>query len=209
MISQLFPHFTNELVEEIESLGTIHDFKAGDFLVRKGQKLRMTTIVISGCVKGFQENNEGSQFVITYLRPGDCFAVSVSEDSPEPDKIALLGFEATEATTTLTLSFANKDMLAKKYDQWYKYVLQTAVKYYAFYIDLIDNIAFQKMDSRIEYFLLRLRRIRNSNTLQITHQEIADGLNSSRVVVSRLLKKMEIDGKIKIDHNTIKLIGYM
>lgn len=209
MFELAFPQFEKELLKEIEELSILKFYKPGQSLVKKGKPLGGTHTILHGLVKVIEENNKGSEFIITYLKAGDSFAISVSDDSPEANKISILSFTAIEPTHAILMSYANKDMLAKKYDQWYKYILQTAVKYYGFYLNLIDTIAFQKMDGKIEFFLQRLSNIKKTNVLQISHQEIAEGLNSSREVVSRLLKTMEEKGKIKMGHNTIKIISQM
>ncbi len=209
MFELAFPQFEKELLKEIEKLSILKFYKRGQSLVKKGTPLGGAHTILHGLVKVIEENNKGSEFIITYLKAGDSFAISVSDDSPEANKISILSFTAIEPTHAILMSYANKDMLAKKYDQWYKYILQTAVKYYGFYLNLIDSIVFQKMDGKIEFFLQRLSNIKKTNVLQISHQEIAEGLNSSREVVSKLLKTMEEKGKIKMCYNTIKIISQM
>jgi CRP/FNR family transcriptional regulator, anaerobic regulatory protein len=104
------------------------------------------------------------------------------------------------------LSFQDKDRLAGKYDEWYSYILESSVMHYKVYMELVDSIAFRNLDDRIVFFLQRLSQARESTLLQISHQEIADGLNSSREVVSRLLKKLEMEKKISLGHNSIQLL---
>ncbi|MBY0479412.1 MAG: Crp/Fnr family transcriptional regulator [Chitinophagaceae bacterium] len=203
MNNSIFPHFEQELLDEIDQAGTVCTYPAGAYLVRKEQLLRGSFIIIEGYVKVTQENLHGDEFVIAYLKPGDSFAVSITEDSPIKNKLSLLTFTAIEPTKAITLPFSEKDRLAMKYISFYKYILQSAVMYYEFYLEVIDHIAFQNMESRIVYFLKRLSKIKQSNVITISHQEIADGLNSSREVVSRLLKKMEEAGLIQMSPNKI------
>ncbi len=206
LLQNVFPFFDRDLIEGIMAVGEELHFTAGQVILKQGRYFTRTFIVLSGCVKLYKESADGGEFIITYLGQGDSFAVSISEDSPENIKKSLVSFTAIETTHLLGIDFNEKDLLAHHYNQWYKYILRTAVKYYAVYQDLIDNIAFKKMDLRIEYFLTRLSKTKENTVLQITHQEIADGLNSSREVISRLLKKMEETGKIKLMHNSIHLL---
>ncbi|HSP40251.1 MAG TPA: helix-turn-helix domain-containing protein, partial [Gillisia sp.] len=69
--------------------------------------------------------------------------------------------------------------------------------------ETIDTIAFMNMDERLLRYLQDKAKINQSEALQITHQQIAYDLNTSRVVISRLLKKLEIDKKILLQRNQI------
>lgn len=207
MLQKIFPGFEKPLLDDIERLSTPRNYDIGKSLLRKGEKIPGVFIIVSGFVKAYQQNDEGDEFVITYVGPADSFGISVSDESPAANKNALLGYKAIEPTKALLLPFSHKDALAKKYETWYRYVLQTAVQYYRSYLDLVDHIAFHKMDKLVEFFLKRLSEAKNSRTIEISHQEIAMGLSTSREVVSRLLKKLEAAGKISLEHNKIKILG--
>ncbi|MGC4102800.1 Crp/Fnr family transcriptional regulator [Ferruginibacter sp.] len=209
MLDRAFPHFSKELLSDIEELSVPKFYDAGQTVVKKGQLLPGVHIITEGCIKIYQQSEQGNNFLIGYIKTGNSFAVSISDDSKEEQKRFVLNFISLEPTHILLMSFANKDMLAKKHDQWYKYILQTAVMYYSFYLEQIDAIAFRKMDSKVELFLKKLSKVKQSDVLKISHQEIADGLNTSREVISRLLKKMEEAGKIKMNHNAIKIISVL
>jgi CRP/FNR family transcriptional regulator len=73
-------------------------------------------------------------------------------------------------------------------------------------LDAIDTIAFLNMDERLMRYLQEKVKINQVDLLQITHQEIAYDLHTSRVVISRLLKKLEREGMIKLQRNSIKVI---
>lgn len=205
-LSPAFPDFSKELLEALLAVCSYKEFRPGEYMVKKGQLIRSVHLIVTGFAQIIQEDQEGNQFVIAYLKPGNSFGVSISEDSPEKMKMAVTSIVALEDTCVYTLPFSEKDRLAKIHDRWYKYILQTAVVYYSFYLDLVESIAFQQMDTRISYFLDRLQKARGTKELNISHQEIAQGLNSSREVVSRLLKKMEMTGRIRLGHGTITIL---
>ena len=94
-----------------------------------------------------------------------------------------------------------------KYKSWSHFVIQTYRKRFDEMLTVIDNIAFRNMDERLEFYLKRCQTDTKNSTLNLTHQEIADDLNSSREVISRLLKKMEQLGKIRLNRNSIELIN--
>ena len=206
MLTKVFPQFPPELITELNGISSIKTFEPGEFLVRKGENLLKTLVVLDGMVKLYHEGTDGEQFVITYLEAGHNFGIALCENSSAENRIALVSLIAMEPVTLLTMSFQDKDRLARKYDEWYSYILQSSVMHDKVYMELVDSIAFRNLDDRIIFFLQRLSQARESTLLQISHQEIADGLNSSREVVSRLLKKLEIEKKISLGHNSIQLL---
>lgn len=134
--------------------------------------------------------------------------MNVFDDSAEDNKKSLITFFAIKNTYILNLPFHTKDLLAKKYDNWYKHILSTSAMYYGFYLKMIDNIAFKKLDIRIEFFLEGLSEITKKRILDTSHKEIAKSLHCSREAVSRQLKSMEEAGKILPGHNQIELKNF-
>jgi CRP/FNR family transcriptional regulator, anaerobic regulatory protein len=207
LLDKVFPHFDNGLRDELESKGLLRIYKKDDVILQMTHRLAGSYIILQGSIKAYRENAEGAEFLVAFLKAGQSFGVSASEDSDISIKMSLLTFEAIEETYILTLPFDDKDILAKKYDEFYKYILATATMYYSFYLNLIDNIAFKKLDIRIEFYLQNLSHITNKKFLSITHQEIATSLHCSREAVSRALKIIEEAGKISLGHNEIEIIG--
>lgn len=205
MVDLAFAAFEPSARQELLDSGTVIHYKKDDILLSAGKPITKVFLILNGFVKVCRDDAPGSQFVLFYLHGGHSFGVSLMSDDVE--KPSIVSIVAAENTSVLELSFDEKDRLAKKYDSIYRYVLKTAVMHYGFYLNLINSIAFEQLDVRIEYFLGRLSKARNKNNLKISHQEIADGLNASRESVSRLLKKMEEAGKIKLGRNQIEIIS--
>ncbi|HNK96557.1 MAG TPA: helix-turn-helix domain-containing protein, partial [Chitinophagales bacterium] len=99
------------------------------------------------------------------------------------------------------------DDLMREYKSWYYFVLETYRSRFEELLVVIDQIAFKHMDERLEHYLFNQFNEYNSRRLEITHQQIANDLSSTREVISRLLKKMEQNGKIKLHRNEIELIN--
>ena len=207
LLDNAFPQFEKELQIELAQKGILKEFKKDEIILKMGQPFKNAYFILKGCIKVYRENAEEAEFVVAYLEEGKSFAASASDDSTDTVKKSLVTFYALENTLILNLSFNDKDILAKKFDSFYKYILATSVMYYSFFLDIIDYLAFKKLDVRLEFFLFTLSRITKKKELHISHQEIAKGLGASRETVSRLLKKMETEGKIKMKHNEIELIN--
>ncbi len=207
LLTNAFPQFERELQIELTKRGILKEYKKGEIILKMGQPFKNAYFILKGCIKVYRENTEEAEFVVAYLEEGQSFAVSASDDSPLSTQCSLVTFYAIEKTYILNLPFNDKDFLAKKFDSFYKYILTTAVMYYSFFLDIIDYLAFKKLDVRLEFFLFSLSRITKKKELHISHQEIAKGLSASRETVSRLLKKMVAEGKIKMKHNEIEIIS--
>lgn len=203
MVDVAFPMLEKNARAELAAAGTLHQYKKGEVIVAAGEPLRTVYFVLNGFIKICKVDREEKQFVLFYLHGGHGFGVSVSSGEPY---ISLATYVAAEPTTVLEISFDDKDRLARKYDSLYRFVLNKAVMHYEFFLNLINSFAFEQLDVRIEYFLERLGKAKNKTVLKISHQEIADGLHASRESVSRLLKKMEDAGKIKLGRGQIEIV---
>ena len=113
---------------------------------------------------------------------------------------------ADEETEVVLIPIQYMDTLMREYRSWYYFVLETYRNRFEELLSVIDNIAFKNMDERLEWYLKRHAEI-SGNSLNIKHQQIANDLNTSREVISRLLKKMEKEGLLTLNRNLIEWKG--
>jgi len=201
---KLFPQFEPELLEILDKNAIERSFHAGEEIVRTGQYIKSTVLVLSGRIKIYRQNDEGSEFLIYYLEPGEACAVSLI--CVLQSQTSEITAKAVEDTEVLMLPVQLMDELMIKFKSWSHFVIQTYRNRFDEMLTVIDNIAFKNMDERLEFYLKRSKADSGKLILNLTHQEIADDLNSSREVISRLLKKMEQLGKIKLNRNSIEII---
>ena len=201
---KLFPQFEPELLEILDKNAIERSFHAGEEIVRTGQYIKSTVLVLSGRIKIYRQNDEGSEFLIYYLEPGEACAVSLI--CVLQSQTSEITAKAVEDTEVLMLPVQLMDELMIKFKSWSHFVIQTYRNRFDEMLTVIDNIAFKNMDERLEFYLKRSKTDSGKLILNLTHQEIADDLNSSREVISRLLKKMEQLGKIKLNRNSIEII---
>ena len=200
----MFPQFEPELIEILDKHAIERSFHAGEEIVRTGQYIKSTVLVLSGRIKIYRQNDEGSEFLIYYLGPGEACAVSLI--CALQSQTSEITAKAVEDTEVLMLPVQLMDELMIKFKSWSHFVIQTYRHRFDEMLTTIDNIAFKNMDERLEFYLKRSKTDSGKPILNLTHQEIADDLNSSREVISRLLKKMEQLGKIKLNRNSIEII---
>jgi CRP/FNR family transcriptional regulator len=204
-LQKLFPQFEPELISLIEKNAVERIFHPGEVIMRTGQYIKSTVIVTNGRIKIYRENDEGGEFLVYYIGPGEACAVSMicAIQSQASEIMA----QAEEETEVIMLPIQLMDELMSKFKNWWHFVIQTYRRRYDELLAVIDHIAFRNMDERLEFYLKRFVSEKDNKILELTHQQIADDLNSSREVISRLLKKLEQLGKVKLHRNAIEIIN--
>ena len=204
-LQQLFPQFEPELISIIEENAIEKVFAPGEVIMRTGQYIKSTVIILNGRIKIYRENEEGGEFLIYYIGAGEACAVSMicALQSQASEIMA----KAEEETSVIMLPIQLMDELMSKYKSWSHFVIQTYRRRFNELLTAIDHIAFLNMDERLEFYLKRSVKVTGKTTLELTHQQVAADLNSSREVISRLLKKMEQIGKVKLHRNAIEVLN--
>lgn len=203
-IKTLFPSFSNELILDIEKNDAIQSFKAGAIIMRTGQYIKNTVLVTQGTIKVYREDEDGGEFFMYYLQPGQACAISmVCATKSEKSQIMAKAVEDVELIT-VPLSLMDKWMMQHR--SWYEFVISTYRSRFEEVLEVIDSIAFRAMDERLEFYLKRHAIACGCKELKLSHQEIASELNTSREVISRLLKKMEQRGLVNLHRNQIEIL---
>ena len=201
-LTNIFPSFSETLQTAIDQNAKVQEFKAGDIIIRTGQYIRHTVLVIRGKIKIYREDEDGGEFFMYYLQPGQACAISmICATKSEKSQIMAKVVEDAELLL-IPLSLMDKWMMEHR--SWYEFVVDTYRTRFEEVLLVIDSIAFRAMDERLEFYLKRQRDVCGCDDIQISHQEIANDLNTSREVISRLLKKMEQRGLIKLLRSHIR-----
>jgi CRP/FNR family transcriptional regulator len=199
-----FPFLEPELREELEQFGSYHQFNAGETIVKKGQYFKSALILVDGLLKIYRQDEEGSEFFIYYLEPGQACALSmVCASRQKTSEIMAVALKDSEI---LTVPFEKMDEWMMKYRSWNNFVLASYRERFEELLITLDHVAFRNMDERLEFYLKRQQQ-QLGRQLPLTHQQIADDLNSSREVISRLLKNMEKGKRVILHRNSIEWIG--
>ena len=203
-LTKAFPSLEEDLIMELEEKGSVYNYVAGTTLVKKGQYFKSALIVLDGLLKIYREDDEGNEFFIYYLEPGQACALSmICASRQETSEIMAVAVKDTEV---LTVPFNIIDEWMTKYKSWNNFVLSTYRQRFEELLITLDHVAFRNMDERLEFYLKRQAE-KMGNNLQLTHQQIADDLNSSREVISRLLKNMEKNKRLILGRSGIELIN--
>ncbi|MEP7319469.1 MAG: Crp/Fnr family transcriptional regulator [Panacibacter sp.] len=205
IVAEIFPSFDNELVKEIGDKADVKEVKAGEMLMRSGQNIRSTVLILSGLVKIFREDDEGNEFFMYYLQPGQACALSmICATKQETSQIMA---KAVTDTEIAAIPIQYMDQWMAKYKSWYYFVLETYRSRFEELLVTVDHIAFRNMDERLFFYLKKQQEILKTNMLQVSNTEIAQELNSSREVISRLMKKLSEKGIIKLHKQYIEIVN--
>lgn len=199
--------FEPELLDIIEKTGQVITVKSGDTIMDNGQIVRTMPLIISGTVKVSRADEEGRELLLYYVNSNESCAMTFTCCMQhQPSEIKAV---AEEDVTMIALPVSVMDEWLIKYPSWKNFVMNTIRNRFNELLKAIDQIAFQNMDQRLIHYLKEKSKATGSALINLSHEQIAQELATSRVVISRLLKKLENDKKLLLYRNQIKLLREM
>ncbi len=203
-IEQFKTIFEPELLKELEAKSQLVSVKAGETILNYGQTVRQMPIILSGNVKVSRIDEEGHELLLYYVNPNESCAMTFTCCMQHlPSEIKAVAEDDVEM---LALPIGVMDEWLVKYPKWKSFVMKTIQYRFHELMKTIDQIAFQKLDERLIHYLKEKAKTTGSTLLNSSHEQIAAELATSRVVISRLLKKLENDNKVLLYRNQIKLL---
>ena len=151
LLRKSYPLFEDNLVTEIEEQGEFKTFPANEILMRKGQYIRSTMLVLNGLIKIYREDDDGNEFLMYYLKPGEACALSLvcaakHEASP------IMAKTVTE-TEVMMVPVDTMSEWMSKFKSWYQFVIETYRSRFEELLDTLDQIAFRNLDERLLWYL--------------------------------------------------------
>jgi len=204
-ITEQFSHiFEPELLKEFEDKAKHISAKEGDIIINIGQTVRVIPIVLSGTLKISRIDDNGHELLLYYVSPKESCAMTFTCCMQQfPSEVKAVAEDDVEF---LAIPISTMDEWMIKYPTWKSFVMKTIRARFNELLKTIDQIAFQKLDERLIYYLKEKSRATGSSLINLSHEQIANEMASSREVISRLLKKLEIDKKLLLYRNQIKLL---
>lgn len=200
-----FPSLEKELIAEIMKVADVKTLAAGAVLMRTGQNIRSALLVLDGLVKIYREDGQGDEFFMYYIDSGKACAVSL---------VCALGKEtsglmarAVTESTLVSIPLQYVDAWMGRYKSWAQFAVNTYRERFEELLQTIDHIAFRNMDERLVFYLKRHQQQLRTNRIDLPFTEIAQELNSSREVISRLMRKLADKGVVKLMGTHVELIN--
>ena len=206
--SHLFKNiFEPELIKEFEEKVKVVEAKEGDKIISIGQTVRVIPFLLKGSLKVSRLDDKLNEIFLYYLNAMEGCAMTFTCCMQQfPSEVQAV---AEEDVTFLAIPISVMDEWIVKYPTWKSFVMRTIRSRFNELMHAIDQLAFQKLDERLVNYLKEKSKLTGSAVLNLSHTEIANDLASSREVISRLLKKLELDGRLLIYRNQIKLLNAM
>ena len=196
--------FEEELLQEINNIGALKEIPEGFQLISIGDYIKSMPLLVSGAIKILREDTKGEELLLYFIEQGDTCAMTLSCCLGN-SKSEIMAVAETDAKLIMIPVQKMEEWLGK-YKSWQKFILQSYHDRMTELLHAIDTIAFLKLDERLFIYLKDKAMVNHNEVIHVTHQEISQDLHTSRVVISRLLKKLAIEGKIEFQRNNIKVI---
>jgi len=205
VLSQKFSHtFDNALIKEINTIGKTASFQQNDIIIDIGQPLKHIPLLLSGNIKILREDQDGNELLIYFLEAGETCTMSLTCCmGTTKSKIRAV---AEQDSTLIMIPVQHIQTWFHQNASWRNFILESYQNRFDEMLQTIDNLAFIKMDERLHKYLINKTKLHATKTIIVKHQDIAEDLHTSRVVISRLLKQLENQNKIKLSRNKIEVL---
>lgn len=195
--------FEDALLDEMVESGQYVEAKKGDIIINKGEFMRSFPMIITGLIKVLREDDEGRELLLYYLTSGETCAVSLTCCMAAQKSTVSATIE--EDTEMIVFPIRKLEEWFVKYPSWKGFVFQAYQFRFEQLLESVDDLAFNRMDERLWAYLLKRQEVIDHRQIDVTHLEISQDLNTSREVISRILKNMEKDGRVKLSRNRIEI----
>ena len=198
-------NFPSELTEKLYEYSIAKEYKAGSVILNENAYIRSIPLVVKGTLKVIRTEEDTREILLYYIKAGESCKMSfLGGLHNETSKVRA---EVEEDAEILFLPVDKVSLFIKEYPQWLDYIFRLYHKRFEELLEVINAIAFKKVDERLLTLLRKKAELTNSNQLQITHEQLANELGTARVVISRLLKQLEENGVVQLGRNKIVLVN--
>jgi CRP/FNR family transcriptional regulator len=193
-----------ELREKLYEFGIRKRFPAGSIILNEHSHIRSIPIVTSGMMKVIRTEEDGREILLYYIKAGEsCIMSFLGGMHNETSKVKA---EVEEDSEILFLPVEKVSLFIREYPEWLDYIFRLYHKRFEELLNIVNAIAFKKVDERLLDLLRKKKELTGSNTVNVTHEQLANELGTARVVVSRLLKQLEENGAVQLGRNKIVLL---
>ena len=195
---------SSELLSQLYEFSIVKNYKTGDVILDENARIRSIPIVTKGSIKVMRTEEDGREILLYYIKAGESCVMSflgglhgeTSKVKAEVEEDAEILFLPTEKVTSLI----------KTHPEWLDYIFKLYHKRFEELLEMVNEVTFKKVDDRLLSLLHKKSELNDTKIINSTHEQLANELGTARVVVSRLLKSLEEDGKVKLGRNKIELL---
>ena len=192
-----------QLAQQLSAVGIRKEFKAGTTVVQEQKASGSIPLVLKGTLRVMRTEPDGREIMLYYIKAGESCVMSVLGGwSASASKVRA---EVEDDAEILFLPVDQMIDLGRNYPQWIEYLFRMYHRRFEELLDMVNAVAFQKMDERLWSLLIKKAEMQKARILYVTHEQLANELGTARVVVSRLLKELETEGRLTLARNKIRL----
>lgn len=197
--------FENELINEIIAVGEVHSLKEGDVIMDYGKSIHFMPIILSGTIRVMRKDEEDREIILYYLSDNESCAMAYAccMEAKRSEIKAI----AEDNVELITIPHNKLDEWLFKYPSWKSYVFSSFTHRFNELLKSLESVAFHKLDERLVNYLKNKSKVSGKTSILLSHNQIAEEMGTSRVVISRLLKQLENDKKLILYRNEIKLLS--
>ena len=204
VVEHFSPVFEPALLKELEQNAKVVSVASGSTIIDIGQTVRFMPIILTGSIRVYRQDEEGRELLLYYVNPNESCAMTFTCCMQEyPSEIRAV---AEDDVTFLAIPIAKMDEWLTRYPTWKSFVMRTIRSRFNEMLAIIDQIAFHKLDERLVHFLKEKSKVTGSSLVNLSHEQIAAELGTTRVVISRLLKTLENQKRVLLYRNQVKLL---
>lgn len=193
------------LIDEMLEYGKLSSYKEGDIIIDYNKMIKSMPIVVSGSIRVMRKDEEEREILLYYLSSNESCAMAYT-CCMEARKSEIKAIAETD-TEILSIPHDKLDEWLIRYPSWKSYIFNSFTSRFNELLKSIESIAFQKLDERLVRYLKNKTSASGKMVVNASHQQIADELGTSRVVVSRLLKLLENENKVILYRNELKVLS--
>ncbi|MFZ1679111.1 MAG: Crp/Fnr family transcriptional regulator [Saprospiraceae bacterium] len=195
---------SQELKDKLSEIGFIKTYAEGDIILNENAYIKAIPIVTKGNIRVMRTDDDGREILLYYINAGEsCIMSFLGGMHHDTSKVVVVADEETEI---LFIPIDKVGILIREYPEWLDYIFRLYHKRFEELLDVVNAIAFKKLDERLLSYIRKKCEMTKSQTLYVTHEQLANELGTARVVASRLLKQMEDEGFVKLGRNKITLL---
>jgi len=198
--------FSTELIAEIEANGQLFSAKDGDILMDIGDTMQFMPVLLEGAIKVLREDEEGDELLLYFLESGDTCAMTIS--CCMGDRKSKVRTVAERDSTIIMIPLEKMSDWIQEFSDWRLFVFDSYSMRLSELLESIDSLAFLNMHDRVYKYLKNKMLANGDSELNVTHREIASDLHTSRVVISRVLKSLEREGRISLHRNRLQVLKW-
>lgn len=192
------------ITEKLLGMGITKSFAEGDVIINENAFVKAIPIVTNGSVRVMRTDEDGREILLYYIKAGEsCIMSFLGGMHHDTSKVRAV---AEEKADILFIPTDRVNALIAEFPEWLDYIFRLYHKRFEELLEVVNAIAFKKLDERLLIFLKKKTALTNNSNIHITHEQLSNELGTARVVVSRLLKQMEDEGLVKLARNKITLL---